>query len=103
MNKKSIIKLSFINSLGTVVYVLAVALFMRNAEKIFGKMEETVVGPMIFLLLFVVSASITGGLILGKPLMLYLDKQKKGAVRLFISTLLWLILFIIIFLFSKLV
>ncbi len=103
MDKKTITKLSFINALGTVVYVLIVSLFMKNAEQIFGEMEETIVGPMIFLLLFVISASITGGLILGKPLMLYLDKQKKEAIRLFVCTLTWLILFIIIFLLSKLV
>lgn len=103
MDKKTITKLSFINAAGTVFYVLFVSLFMKNAEQIFGEMEETIVGPMIFLLLFVISASITGGLILGKPLMLYLDKQKREAIRLFVCTLAWLILFIIIFLLSKLV
>ena len=46
------------------------------------------------LLLFVVSATITDLLVLGKPIYLYLEGKKKEAFTLLIATLVWLILFL---------
>lgn len=60
-----------------------------NGEKIFGKMHN-LLGPVSFLLLFVMSASITGGLVLAKPIMLYIDNRKQEAVRLFLYTIGWI-------------
>lgn len=80
------------NALGTVVYVTLVATFMQNGEKIFGKVEDNFFGPVVFLLLFVLSATITASLVLGKPLLMYLNGQKNEAVRLFFYTVGWLVL-----------
>ncbi|MFA5155139.1 MAG: hypothetical protein WC453_01775 [Patescibacteria group bacterium] len=74
-----------LDALGTVAYVALVSLVMNNAERFFGT-TKTVVGPIAFLLLFVFSALVTGGLILGKPLMMYLDGQKKESVKLLLYT-----------------
>lgn len=62
-----------------------VALFMNNAEKIFGKSDNAIT-PVIALLLFILSALITGSLVLGKPLMLYLDGKKAEAVKMVFYT-----------------
>jgi hypothetical protein len=84
--KNSIPKYAGLNALGTVLYVTLVASLMYNAPKIFGGDEDTVLIPIAMLLLFVVSASITGLLVLGRPVMWYLDGKKKEAVSLLIAT-----------------
>lgn len=82
---------SFINALLTSAYIAGIATLMRNGEKIFGNMDKTT-GPIAFLMLFVVSAGITGSLVAGKPLLMYFNGQKSEAVKLFVYTLLWLAL-----------
>ena len=94
---KKLIQRSFLNALGTIAYVSIVATIMQNGEKIFGSINKTT-GPIAFLTLFVLSAAVTGGLVLGKPLLMYLNNQKSEAVRLFLYTLCWLALAIVILL-----
>ena len=94
MKKHNLILRSFANAGGTVLYICAVALFFSNAEKIFGN-EKSFLIPVFMLLLFVISASITGLLVLGKPIHLYLSGSKKEAVVLLIATLGWMVIFLI--------
>jgi SNF family Na+-dependent transporter len=89
MNK--LIQRSFLNVLGVVAYVSGVALIMSNGNKIFGE-KDTAVTPIAALMLFVLSAAVTGSLVIGKPLLMYLNNQKSEAVKLFIYTLCWLAL-----------
>jgi hypothetical protein len=93
MNK--LIQRSFLNVLGVVAYVTVVALVMSNGNKIFG-VKDTAVTPVAALMLFVLSAAVTGSLVVGKPLLMYLNNQKNEAVKLFIYTLCWLALATII-------
>lgn len=95
MNK--LIQRSFLNALGTGVYVAVIVTAMLKGEKMFGQINS-MFAPIIFLLLFVTSAAITGGLVLGKPVLMYLDGAKREAVRLFLYTIGWLALGIIILL-----
>lgn len=97
VNMKNLILRSFLNALGVSAYVAVVATVMQNGEKIFGKFNQ-IIGPIAFLMLFVLSAGITGGLVVGKPLLLYFDNRKSEAVRLFIYTLCWLALGVVILL-----
>ena len=92
---KNIYKDSFLSSLGALAYIAFVALLMQNGEAIFGKFTN-ILGPITFLLLFVVSALVVGALILGKPFMLYLDGKKKEAVSLFLATCAWIAGFTIV-------
>ena len=95
--ERKLIQQSFLLALGEGIYITLVALLMFTVEKLFGsKPDPVIIAPIALLLLLVVSASISGALILGKPVMLYLDGQKKKAVQLFGMILGWLILFLII-------
>lgn len=97
MKQNNTIVVALAQALGIGVYVFIIALIMRNGQVLFGKMD-TLTGPIVFLLLFVVSAAITGSLILARPAMLYFDNRKSEAVHLFLYTLGWLVLMIVIIL-----
>lgn len=96
MNLGQVCKNSFFYSFGTLVYIILVATILSNGERIFGQVDNTFFGPVAFLLLFTLSAAVVGGLILGKPIMLYLDNKKKEAVWMFLSSAGWLLLYTII-------
>ena len=99
MNK--LIQRSLLNALGVSAYVAVIATIMRNAQKIFGNKPDTVFAPIFVLMLFVLSAAITGGLVLGKPLLMYLNNEKNEAIKLFGYTLSWLAFFTVIMLIAN--
>lgn len=90
MKDKDIVLWSFIDAVAVTGYVAAISSIIRNGERIFGKMDNFL-GPVAFLLLFVSSAAITGALVLGRPVMLFLDGQKKEAIKLFLFSVGWLL------------
>lgn len=100
MKHSKLIFLSFLSALGTAVYVALVALIISHGEKIFGKMANFL-GPVAFLLLFVLSAAITGALTLGYPAMLYFNGQRSEAVKMFFCNIGWLFLFTLAILTSQ--
>ena len=90
---------SFVNAILAFIYIAAIAWGMFNAQYIFPKDIVEQVGflvPLCMLLLFVISASITGALVLGKPIHLYLSGLKKEAFVLFGATVGWLVVFLLI-------
>jgi hypothetical protein len=88
MPDKTIVKRSLIHSALAALYVAVVATFMQNASKIFGPDEPaSVVAPITFLLVFVVSAATMGALIFGKPVMLYMDGKRREAVQMMVCTI----------------
>ncbi len=89
MNK--LIKRGFLNALGTGAYVAIIVTIVFNGEKMFGSINSAL-APIAVLLLFITSATITGSLVLGKPLLMYIDGQKKEAVHLLLYTIGWLAL-----------
>jgi hypothetical protein len=94
MNK--LVQRSFLNALSTTAYVTVIATFLFNANKIFAP-KDTAFAPMAALMLLVLSAAVTGSLVVGKPLLMFLNGQKSEAVKLFIYTVCWLALATIIF------
>ncbi len=86
MKKSKLILQAILHSLGIFVYILLLATFMNRASDWFGQDDRGVVAPIIFLLILVLSALITGGLVLAKPVMLYVDGHKKDGVKLLIWT-----------------
>ena len=97
MKNSKLILYSLLSSLGLILYVTLVACFMTNANKIFGSVPE-VSGVAAFLLLFVFSALITGLLVLGGPVYLYLEGDKKSAFKMLGFNALWIIIIIILLL-----
>jgi maltodextrin utilization protein YvdJ len=67
---------------------------MSNASDFFGH-DDTFVTPIFVLLLFVISATVTSLLVLGKPVSLFLAGSKKEAFMLLFSTLVWLVVFLL--------
>ena len=85
--KNTIIKHAALNALGTALYIALVASLLFYAPHIFGKnTKDTVLIPISMLLLFVLSASVTSSLVLGRPILWYLDGKKKDAVSLLVAT-----------------
>lgn len=91
MKKNKLILISLLQALGVFAYILLVAQVISIAGQMFNKPNQFW-QPVAFLLLFVLSAAITGLLILGKPITLYLDGAKKEAIELFGYTIGWLTL-----------
>lgn len=95
--KSPILKFAALNAAGTALYITFVASLLFNASVtvIFSGTKDTVLIPIAMLLLFVLSASVTSSLVLGRPIIWYLDGKKKEAVSLFVATIgfLFLIMF----------
>ena len=83
---KNIYKYAALNAVGTALYVAAVAWFMTSVSQSVGPSKSILV-PMAILLLFVFSAALTGTLVLGMPVLWYLDGKKKDAISLFLTTI----------------
>lgn len=99
MNTQKILKTSFLLALGEIIYISLVALFFTGLARVFGGQSDPPepFGFIIFLTLFVISAAVSGALILGKPILMYLEGQKKEGLKLFFATIGWLIIFVILF------
>lgn len=80
----------FLDALGTIIYIALVATVMSNANRWFGGPDIPILTPIAVLSLLVLSAAIVGALVLGRPVMRYLDGQKSEAVKLFLYTIAWL-------------
>lgn len=86
----NLVKISFFNALGTMAYIVGIVLIMFNVVD--KSADNTIYAPILALSLLVLSATVTGGLVLGRPLMLYLSDKKTEAVKLFVYTIGWLAL-----------
>ena len=93
MTDKRIVGRSAATAVLVVAYVALVAWVMVSVGGAADSQQKDVTGPVAFLLLFVLSAAVVGSLVLGKPILLYLDGEKAVAVKLFVATLGWLIVF----------
>lgn len=93
--KLSLPFLGFLQAAGVLVYVIFVSLFMNNANKIFGPVSGFL-GPITFLLLFIVSAMITGSLALARAGFLFWEKRYKQSFTLTFWTLGWSVSYLIV-------
>lgn len=91
-----ILKRAIINSLGTAVYIILVVCLIFSMQRFSSTPDKTILIPIAMLLLFVFSAAITGFLVLGNPIMLYIDGKKKEAISLLRYTFLMLALMTLI-------
>ncbi|MFH1255542.1 MAG: hypothetical protein V1667_03695 [bacterium] len=85
MNNKKLFSLGALHSLGVLAYVSLVVLFMSNSQNIFGKSDNFLAG-IIMLMIFILSALITSSLVLGRPILYYLDGKKTEALKMLFFT-----------------
>ena len=88
-----------LHSLGHAVLVLlytaGVAWLMFNSQRLFGDVH-TFVGPLAALMLLVFSATIVGTLVLGRPIILYLNGSKSEGLRFLGYTIGWMFILVIL-------
>ncbi len=95
MKKNEYILKSFMRAGGVFAYVSAlvsIAFLTQGMSKNF----PDILAPVFMLTIFIISASVTGYLVLGKPIELYLGGAKREAVKMLFATIAWLALFLIV-------
>jgi hypothetical protein len=88
---KTILKYAIGHAVGAAVYIGLVAAFITYIPKIFGGDPGGYLGPVLFLLVFVISAAAMGLIIFARPAMWYMDGRKREALSLAFATLGFLI------------
>lgn len=97
MKKTEYITKGLVHAFGVFIYVSTIAFFITNSKSLFGEIPEPhLFIPVFMLLLFIISATTTSLLVLGKPISLYIDGFKKEAFVLLFITLAWLVFFLMI-------
>ena len=81
MNTSSLIKRALVSALGVYAYIALLTLIASNS--LFEIKAPWWLGASLFLILFVVSVCVTGTMVLLKPILLYVEGQKKQALHLF--------------------
>jgi len=76
----------FANASAAVSYIILVALVMNYGSKHAGP-QDSVLLPIAFLSLFVLSAATMGYVFLYRPVLMYVEGEKQEAVKLFLRTL----------------
>ena len=90
---------SLASATGVLAYVAGVVWFGFNLGRTLeGQQNFSYLQPMFALLLFVVSAAITGLLVLGRPIHLYLSSHHREAFILLFATLGWLVAYLLVLL-----
>lgn len=82
MNKKPIL-----NAILASAYIIIVSSLMFYGESWSRTEEPSVIMPIAMLSLLTLSVAIMGYLFAAKPLQMYIDGDKKGAVKFFLQTL----------------
>jgi len=93
MNSKTLVKVAFLNATGTFTYTTLVMYILFNGEH-WSKPVESFLAPVLMLTLFMISATVTGGLVLGRPIYLIATKKIREGITLLIATLIFLCLLI---------
>jgi hypothetical protein len=90
--------ISFLQASGFTVYVVVLALYVHYSGNWIptGPGGQLIVIP-VSLLLFVISALVSGSLILAYPIHLFFESRKKEASRVIFETILWLVIFFEVF------
>ncbi len=95
-NNQKLLAHSFGHAVLVVLYTSGVVSILFNAERFF-RQDRTLLAPIAVLMLFVLSATIVGTLVLGRPILLYVNGKKSEAMKMFFYTLGWLAVATIIF------
>jgi len=93
MKKYNLVIIGFLQATGLAIYCSLVAVLIWNSNHLFGKINDFR-GPLLFLILFVTSALVSGILTLGYPVILFWQKKEQvKAIKLVSYTAGFLILY----------
>jgi hypothetical protein len=95
MNIPSSARTGVRNGLLTAVYIGLVVTFMQNATRLFGTQDIPYLTGFMALTLFVVSALITGSLVLWAPVRLMLEGNRREAAVMLVASGCTLVVFLI--------
>ncbi len=90
MHTSSIARKAVLSAVGVTAYVALLVLFMNNGQRILGPQPGVLMG-MLMLLVFIISACVTGSLVLLRPALWYVDGKKRDALRLLAYTVVALV------------
>lgn len=92
--------MAFFQALGLAIYVGLFAFLALHIVPGFENNQAThpALGVILFLLAFVISAVISGSIILGYPIFLFFEGRRKDALKIVLWSVVWLLLFLGIFL-----
>lgn len=75
--------IGFLQAAGVVAYISLVATIMNNGSQVFGALDNSFFGPVVFLTLFAVSILICGFITLGYPVRLFwIEKKPAEAIKI---------------------
>ncbi len=97
MKKLNLREQAMMYSLFAFLYIVFIVFFMSNGAKIFGNDDGGILAPIGILLLLVLSVSIMGMLIFGKPVLMFLNGERKEAVKLVIYTVISLFTIMVLY------
>ncbi|MCL5676069.1 MAG: hypothetical protein M1120_02985 [Patescibacteria group bacterium] len=98
MKKLSLPFIGFLQAFGLVLYCSLVAVVFWQGNNWFGK-TNNLLGPAVFLLIFVTSALVCALISLGYPIFIFWDKKNtKAALTIVGYTAGWLVFFVLLFL-----
>ena len=100
MNSKLIWR-TLLHALGVLAYSSFAAAILSSGDALFGN-GPGVWGGVAFLMLFVLSATVVGLLVLGKPVALFITGESKEAVTFLAATVAWLAILTAVLLFLPL-
>ena len=86
--------LAFLQATGLLIYISLVAQFFMHGEDWFGKMNH-IFGPILVLLILVISATISALIVLGRAGLLFWEKKYKQAFSLVGWTIAWGLFYIL--------
>ena len=92
MISKQLLKYAFLNAAGTFIYTTVVISILFNAERWFTPVDSFL-NPVLVLTLFMISATITGSLVLGRPIYLVAKGKIREGILLLALTLMCLAIF----------
>jgi len=89
--------IAFAQAVGLTAYVLLVALFMQSLQSWFGaQKDDPILAPMIFLLVFIISALVSTSIMLAYPVILFFKGKRKTAIKIVLQSVGWLLAFLVL-------
>ena len=98
LKKASLPFIAFLQASGLVAYVILISSFFTFAGSRLDHMDSQVFPGVLFLLLFILSATISATLVLGRAGVLFWEKRYKEAFKLLGWTVGWGVLYFLLLL-----